>query len=147
MKCLFCGSEQSKVIDKRSVRSVGEIRRRRECLECHKRFTTYERTSEFEMYVVKRDGRRELFSTEKLRIGLERALEKRSDYDRVDEVTRKIEVKLRSRGEREIPSKLVGQMVLSELKRLDKVAYLRFASVYRDFANLSDFEKELQVLA
>lgn len=146
MKCFFCGSEQSRVLDKRAVKSLGEIRRRRECLKCHKRYTTYERTSEFEMYIIKRDGRREVFSTEKLRVGLERALEKRTDYDRVDELTNKIEGKLRAKGDREIPSKLVGQLVLSELRKLDKVAYLRFASVYRDFTQLSDFEKELQVL-
>jgi transcriptional repressor NrdR len=144
MKCFFCGSELSKVIDKRGVQSLGEIRRRRECLKCHKRYTTYERVGEVEFYIIKRDGRRELFNREKLRSGLERALEKRPGIDKVSGIVERIESKLKSRGKRELPSKLVGQLVLSELKKTDKVGYLRFASVYRDFKELGDFARELQ---
>ncbi len=146
MNCLFCVSDQSKVIDKRAVKSLGEIRRRRECLKCHKRYTTYERVCDLEVYIVKRDGRRELFSKDKLKAGLEKALEKRTDIDRVSELADKIAGKLRLKGEKEVPSTLVGQLVLSELKKLDKVAYLRFASVYRDFKELGDFARELQGL-
>lgn len=134
------------MVDKRAVKSVGEIRRRRECLKCKKRFTTYERVCSFEAYVIKRDGRRESFSRDKVRAGLERALEKRPGIDKVSEIAIRIESKLVIRGKREIPSKLVGQMVLSELKKLDKVAYLRFASVYRDFKEVGDFARELQGL-
>jgi len=147
MKCYFCGSEQSKVIDKRAVRSLGEVRRRRECLKCHKRFTTYERVCGFELYVIKRDGKRELCDREKLKSGLAKALEKRSDSDKVEELTEKIESKLRTKGEPEIKSTYIGQLVLSSLKKTDKVAYLRFASVYRDFKELGDFTRELQVLS
>lgn len=146
MKCFFCGSELSKVVDKRAVKSRSEIRRRRECLSCHKRFTTYEKAGELEVYVLKRDGRREVFSRAKLKSGIEKALEKRVDVGRVEELTDRIEGKLRSKGEKEIKSNLIGQMVLNELKRLDKVAYLRFASVYRDFKDPGDFARELRGL-
>lgn len=146
MKCYFCGSEQSKVIDKRAVRSLGEVRRRRECLKCHKRFTTYEKVCGFELYVIKRDGKKEVFDRDKLRSGLAKALEKRSDSDKVEELTEKIESKLRIKGDREVKSTYIGQLVLSSLKKTDKVAYLRFASVYRDFKELGDFTRELQVL-
>ncbi len=125
---------------------MGEIRRRRECLKCRKRYTTYERASSFEAYVVKRDGRKELFDRDKVRAGLEKALEKRPGIDKVSEIALRIEGKLVIRGKRDIPSKLVGQLVLSELKKLDKVAYLRFASVYRDFKEVGDFARELQGL-
>lgn len=133
-------------MDKRAVRSLREIRRRRECLKCHKRFTTYERICELELYVVKRNGRRELFEREKLRQGIEKALEKRPGIDKTLEIVDKIEGKLRLKGEKEVLSKLIGQLVLSELKKIDKVAYLRFASVYRGFNELGDFARELQGL-
>lgn len=146
MVCYFCGSDQSKVVDKRTVKSVGEIRRRRECLKCHKRFTTYERVSVTELYVIKRDGRRELFNQTKLRGGIERALEKRPGMDRIEEIVSRIENKLRTKGREDVPTKLIGQMVLTELKKVDKVAYLRFASVYRQFSDPMEFTKELAVL-
>lgn len=146
MLCVYCGSDLSKVIDKRSVKGSGEIRRRRECLKCRRRFTTYERISVTELYVIKRDGRRELFNPDKLRTGIERSLEKRPEFARVCEIAAKIESKLRSRGELEVSSKVIGLMVLSELKRIDKVAYLRFVSVYRKFSDPIDFTKELEVL-
>jgi transcriptional repressor NrdR len=147
MKCLFCGSEQSKVIDKRAVRSLGEVRRRRECLKCHKRYTTYERICDLELYILKRDGRREMFDRVKLHSGLEKALQKRVEAQKIEEIANRIEAKLRGKGEREVKSTVIGGLVLTELKKTDKIAYLRFASVYRDFKELGDFTKELQVLS
>lgn len=146
MKCPFCGSEQSSVIDKRGVKSSGEIRRRRDCLKCHNRFTTYERVSTFEISVIKRDGRKEVFDGSKIRAGLVKALEKRPGLEKVDEVVDKIIKGLRRKGKGEVESKAIGKMVLSELKRLDQVAYLRFVSVYREFKEPSDFTKELESL-
>lgn len=146
MKCIFCGSDLSSVIDKRAVKNTGEIRRRRECLKCRKRYTTYERVCEFELVVIKRNGRREAFDRNKIRAGLEKALEKLPDIDKVDLILDKIERLLRSKGEREIESKLIGRVVLNELKKLDKIAYLRFVSVYRHFKEVDDFAKELQNL-
>lgn len=145
MKCPFCGSFLSKVVDKRGVKGTGEIRRRRSCLKCQGRFTTYERIGDLRFEVVKRDGRREPFNREKLMAGIAKALEKRPALDRLGFITEKIEHKLRAKG-KEVSSKVIGQVVLSELKRLDKVAYLRFASVYRHFAGTEDFAKELQNL-
>lgn len=146
MRCLYCGSDQSSVIDKRAVKSSGEIRRRRECLKCHKRFTTYERISFAETYVIKRDGRREVFDVNKIRSGLQKALEKRPGIEKVEEIVEKIEKTIRAKGENEVETKLIGKLVLSELKKIDKVAYLRFVSVYRQFKDLDDFTKELQHL-
>lgn len=146
MRCPFCDSEQSSVVDKRAVKTSGEIRRRRECLNCHKRYTTYEKVSVGELYVVKRDGRRELFDKGKLRVGLEKALEKRPALGELDNLVRKIENKCRSIGKREVNSKVIGRMALTELKKLDQVAYLRFVSVYRQFKEADDFTKELKSL-
>lgn len=146
MKCPFCSSELSNVLDKRAVKSTGEIRRRRECLKCKKRYTTYERVSHIELFVVKRDGHKEPFDKAKLKIGLIKSLEKRPSFDRVDEIVGRIERKFKSKGKLEIGSKDIGQAVLLELKKLDKIAYLRFASVYRKFEDLGDFTKELEHL-
>ncbi|OGE32123.1 transcriptional regulator NrdR [Candidatus Daviesbacteria bacterium RIFCSPHIGHO2_01_FULL_44_29] len=146
MKCIFCGSDQSKVIDKRAVKGSGEIRRRRECLKCHRRFTTYERVGEIEFYVIKRDGKRQVFDLVKLRSGIAKSLEKRPLVDQVDGLTARIERKLRAKGKNEVSTKLIGQLVLLELKKIDKVAYLRFASVYRHFEDTDDFARELQSL-
>lgn len=143
MTCPFCGSSQNKVVDKRSVAHSGEIRRRRECLKCAKRFTTYERIASLELVVIKRDGRREPFLREKVRNGIVKALEKRPAENKIDELVEKIERRLRKKGQKEISSKLIGQLVLGELKKLDEVAYLRFASVYRNFKQAEDFAKEL----
>jgi transcriptional repressor NrdR len=147
MICPYCGSPVNRVVDKRSVIGSGEIRRRRECLKCSRRFTTYERLASIELLVIKRDGRREPFIREKLRTGIEKALEKRPGADKVDELVDKIERKLRKRGLQEVATKLIGQMVLSELKKLDMIAYLRFVSVYRRFEQPEDFTKELQGLS
>lgn len=146
MKCPFCGSTLSKVVDKRAVSGSGEIRRRRECLKCSKRFTTYESLSALEILIVKKDGRREIYDRAKLEQGLVRALEKRPDLNQVGRIADKVEGKIRAKGSREIPSNLIGKWVLIELKKLDQVAYLRFASVYRTFQELSDFEKEMKTL-
>ena len=147
MKCPYCSSNLSKVIDKRAVNGRGEIRRRRECLKCAKRYTTYEELSTLKILVIKKDGRRELYDREKLASGLIRALEKRPGIDEVQKVVERVEGKLRLKGLREVPSILLGKWVLSELKKLDQVAYLRFASVYRTFSNVEDFEKELRALS
>src|SRR5580765_1468568 len=112
MKCWYCTSTLSKVIDKREVRRSGEIRRRRECLKCHKRYTTYERAAGFELMVVKRDGRREPFSSDKVRSGLERALQKRPGIEQLEEIVLRIEGKARSKGEPEVPTRIIGQAVL-----------------------------------
>lgn len=146
MKCPFCQSELSKVIDKRGVGGRGEIRRRRECLKCSHRFTTYETVAQLEIMVIKKDGRREAFSEEKLHSGLLRALEKRPGIDKVPRLVDRIEARIRSKRLKEIQSQIVGKWVLSELKKLDPVAYLRFASVYRDFEDPKDFAKELKTL-
>lgn len=146
MKCPFCDSILSKVIDKRAVDSRGEIRRRRECLKCTKRFTTYETLAELEFIVIKKDGRREPFEREKLASGLERALEKRPGSEKAEKIVNRITARLRSKGLKEIPSQMLGKWVLAELKKLDQVAYLRFASVYRTFTDPKDFKRELETL-
>lgn len=146
MKCPFCASDLSKVVDKRSVAGRGEIRRRRECLKCAKRYTTYEALAKVEILVIKKDGRREPFIREKIERGLTRALEKRPGIDRVEKILDRIEGRLRSKGLQEVPSQTIGKWVLSELKRLDPVAYLRFASVYRTFSDPRDFRRELETL-
>jgi transcriptional repressor NrdR len=145
MRCIFCSGE-TKVTDKRD--SEGETRRRRECLKCKKRFTTYERSEEPNFIVIKKDGRREPFSRDKLKNGIMRACEKRPiKTDEVDQVINEIERKMRDKIKgKEIDSRLIGEMVMKELKRLDKVAYIRFASVYRDFHDISDFKKEIKEL-
>lgn len=146
MNCPFCGSRLNKVVDKRSVTGLEEIRRRRECLKCQRRFTTYERLVKQGLIIIKNDGRKEEYTREKLRLGIMKSLEKRPLFDQVDFLTDKIEMKLRKKGYQEVSSKAIGRYVLLELKKLDRVAYLRFASVYRRFEQLEDFTKELSVL-
>lgn len=146
MKCPYCTSNLSKVIDKRGVPGRGEIRRRRECLKCARRYTTYEHIAEFVTLVLKKDGRKEIYNRDKLQMGLERALQKRPGVDRAGLIIDKIEARLRLKGLKEIPSSFLGKAVLSELKKMDPIAYLRFASVYRKFDDPADFEKELEGL-
>lgn len=146
MKCPFCQSSLSKVVDKRSVDSRDEIRRRRECLKCSRRFTTYEVLATLQISVIKKDGRREPFAREKLQVGLIKALEKRPGIEEVSRILDRIESRIRTRRLQEIPSQTLGKWVLSELKKLDPIAYLRFASVYRTFSDPKDFAKELQTL-
>lgn len=146
MKCPFCNSILSKVIDKRPVESRGQIRRRRECLKCFKRYTTYEMAAKLEILVVKKDGSRQPYLREKLEVGLVKALEKRPGIDNVCTILDRIESRIRIRGLSEVASQMLGKWVLSELKKLDPVAYLRFASVYRTFSDPKDFRKELETL-
>ncbi len=143
MKCKFCG-EETKVTDKRE--SPEGTRRRRECLKCKKRFTTYEKPEEKNIIVVKKDGRREHFADEKLRLGLIKACEKRPvPMEQIDKIVEGIKEKL-SKKNKEINTKMIGEMVMQKLKKLDKVAYIRFASVYKDFKDVSDFKKEVKEL-
>ena len=147
MHCPFCGADDTKVIDSRLVADGDSVRRRRECQTCGERFTTFE-TAELVMpRVVKRDGTREPFDEDKLRRGLTRALEKRPvPVEEVESAINRIMHNLRSTGERELPSLRVGEEVMKELRRMDGVAYVRFASVYRDFQDVSEFEKEIKSL-
>ena len=146
VKCPFCISNLSKVVDKRSVMSRGEIRRRRECLKCEKRYTTYETLAAVEIMVIKKDGRKEPFVRQKMEVGLIKALEKRPGIDKVSLILDRIEGRIRNKGLQEVPSHQLGTWMLSELKRLDSIAYLRFASVYRTFSDPKDFRKELETL-
>ncbi len=146
LKCPFCESILSKVVDKRTVSGRGEVRRRRECLKCTKRFTTYETLAKLNLIVIKKDGRRQLYIEDKLRSGLIKALEKRPGIDKVENIISRIETRIKEKGLNEVPTSLIGRWVLSDLKKIDRVAYLRFASVYRTFTDPKDFEKELKGL-
>lgn len=145
MQCPYCQHEETKVIDKRD--SEGVTRRRRECLKCEKRFTTYEKV-ELDLNVLKKDGRREKFDVEKLKKGVYKALEKRPlTSEKVDELVGEIEAKIyRIAKDKDIESAKIGEIIMEKLKKADKVAYIRFASVYREFADLEDFKKELKEL-
>ena len=146
MRCPFCNAEDTKVTDSRDS-DVFETRRRRECEKCEKRFTTYERIEQNPLIVIKKDGRRENFSREKLKAGMMRACEKRDvSVEKIDRVVNEIENMLRNEDKTEIPSKLIGESVIKKLKRLDKVAYIRFASIYKDFEDMKDFEKEIKAI-
>lgn len=147
MHCPFCGADDTKVIDSRLVAEGDSVRRRRECQTCGERFTTFE-TAELVMpRIVKRDGSREPFNEDKLRYGLQKALEKRPvSIEEMESALNRITHRLRATGERELPSREVGEAVMSELRTLDGVAYVRFASVYRDFQDVSEFEAEIQKL-
>jgi transcriptional repressor NrdR len=145
MNCPFCDNKELKVIDKRDADS--SIRRRRECLKCKKRFTTYEKIETINLLILKKDQRREQFSKEKLRMGLIKACEKRPiPIEKIDQIADKIEAGLLQLKRKEIPSKLLGERVMKELKKLDNIAYIRFASVYRDFKDIEDFKNEIKGL-
>jgi transcriptional repressor NrdR len=147
MNCPFCGHPDNRVVDSRDVRDGTEVRRRRECTECERRFTTYERVDELPTSVVKRDGRRESFDREKLLNGLLRATEKRPVPRReLVAIVDAVESTLAAREVREMSSEEIGNMVIDELRRLDQVAYVRFASVYRRFEDVNQFMEELKTL-
>jgi len=147
MKCPFCGNLEDRVMDSRTSKEGESIRRRRECLKCGKRFTSYERVDDVIPMVVKKDGRRESFDRTKILHGLKKACEKRPiSVDVLDRVADSIEKKLTSLGVKEIPSAWVGEEVMSSLKETDKVAYVRFASVYRQFRDLNDLMDEVKTL-
>lgn len=147
MYCPFCSAEDTKVIDSRLVAEGGQVRRRRECLSCQERFTTYELAELLMPRVIKSDDNREPFDEGKLRSGLLRALEKRPvGMERIEEAISHIKHDLRATGEREVSSRMIGEQVMGQLRGLDEVAYVRFASVYRSFQDLSEFRAELDRL-
>jgi transcriptional repressor NrdR len=144
--CPLCEHTETKVLDKRDADAVS-TRRRRECLGCHQRFTTYERVEQMDLMVAKHDGRREAFSPEKLRTGITLAAAKRPiSSDQIDRIVQEVEMELRGAKTREIPADLIGSLVMSRLKELDDVAYIRFASVYRDFTDARSFQSEVKEL-
>ena len=145
MKCPYCGHLENKVIDSRLSKDGGVIRRRRDCDECGRRFTTYERIEEVLPMVIKKDGRRELFDRGKLLGGLKRACEKRPvGVEDLERIVDKVEQTLQECGDREIPTSKIGETVMKELHELDEVAYVRFASVYRQFKDINQFMDELK---
>jgi len=147
MKCPFCSFENDKVVDSRESKEGEVIRRRRECLECGRRFTSYERIDEIPYMVVKKDGSRERFERQKVIAGLLKACEKRPvSIAQVEAIADRVEASLQDRPEKEIATAEVGQAVMDELKQLDKVAYVRFASVYRHFRDIGEFMNELKDL-
>ncbi len=147
MKCPFCNELESKVLDSRVSKELDAIRRRRECLKCGKRFTTAERIEEGLPLVVKKDGRREVFDRSKILSGLKKACEKRPiSITNLEKIVSRIEYNLLEKGDREIKGSEIGEMVMDELRKLDEVAYVRFASVYRQFRDINEFMDELKDL-
>ncbi|HLC49847.1 MAG TPA: transcriptional regulator NrdR [Candidatus Nanoarchaeia archaeon] len=147
MKCPYCNNEETQVIDTRETENLEATRRRRECLKCSKRFTTYERVEEADIIVVKKDGRRERYSRQKLLNGIMKACEKRSiTLEKIEKLLDEVESDLRKRDSVEVESKVVGELAMKKLKGIDKIAYIRFASVYREFEDLGRFEEELEKL-
>lgn len=147
MKCPYCGYIDSRVIDSRASDDREKIRRRRECLSCSKRFTTYEIIETVPIMVIKRDKTREPFNREKLRLGLTRACEKRPvSYEELDRIVSNIERKIQSSFDREVSSNVIGEYAMDFLKDIDEVAYVRFASVYRQFKDINSFMEELSKL-
>jgi transcriptional repressor NrdR len=147
MTCPFCGHREDKVIDSRESKDGDSIRRRRQCLACERRFTTYERSDEVPYMVVKKDGRREKFDRQKVLNGLLRAAEKRPiSMGKLADLVDEVETILAEHPERELPTVLIGEKLMERLKGLDKIAYVRFASVYRDFQDVEEFVNELKQL-
>jgi transcriptional repressor NrdR len=147
MKCPFCGETNNKVIDSRLSKDGNVIRRRRECIDCSRRFTTYEHIEEIPIMIVKKDGRREVFNKDKVRTGMQRACEKRKiSMNVIEQFIDNLERDLRETGEKEIPSSEIGHLIMKKLHELDDVAYVRFASVYREFKDVNDFVSELKSL-
>ena len=147
MKCPYCASEDLKVVDKRNSEEKS-IWRRRECLKCGKRFTTYERVESADLIVIQKDGRRERFDRNKVKAGIIKSCEKRPvTNETIEKIVDEIEAELRSEDSIEIPSKKIGELIMKKLKRVDKVAYIRFASVYREFEDIESFQDELKKLS
>jgi len=148
MKCPYCGDLNNEVIETRDSEDLLATRRRRECLKCKKRFTTYERAENIELIVIKKDGKREKFDREKLRDGIIKACEKRPvSIDLINQIVDEVEMELRNKDSVEVSSKLIGRLVLKRLKKIDKVTYLRFASVYLDFTDITDFERAIEKIS
>ncbi|HJX45944.1 MAG TPA: transcriptional regulator NrdR [Patescibacteria group bacterium] len=145
MKCPFCGKGESQVLESRIVEDGNALRRRRECIACKKRFTTYEKVKENFLWVIKKDGRREPFDREKVKRGILKAIEKRPvSLELIDDIVESIEREMLTYEKEEITSRMIGKAVLRSLKKIDKVAWLRFASVYLEFEDLKDFEKAIE---
>ena len=148
MHCPYCGSNDSEVVETRESSDMDTIRRRRACITCSKRYTTYERIENVQLIIIKRDGRREQFNREKLKSGLLKACEKTViPADVIEKIINEIGRELRTMGSLEVKSELIGEMVANRLKQLDKVAYIRFASVFKRFVEVEDFEKEVKELS
>jgi transcriptional repressor NrdR len=147
MKCPYCAEIDNKVIDSRLSKDGNVIRRRRECLLCSRRFTTYEHIEEIPIMIIKKDGRREVFNREKVRSGMKKACEKRNiSINLIEEFIDELERDLKETGEKEIPAREVGKRIMDKLHEIDDVAYVRFASVYREFKDVNDFVDELKNL-
>jgi transcriptional repressor NrdR len=147
MHCPFCGAQDTKVIDSRLANDGTTVRRRRECLTCNERFTTFEGAELVMPRLVKNDGRREPFDEDKLRAGIQRALEKRPvGTEEIETALSRIKKRMRATGDREVPAQQLGEWVMDELRDLDQVAYVRFASVYRSFEDVSAFQEEIDML-
>jgi transcriptional repressor NrdR len=147
MKCPYCRELENKVIDSRMTKEGNSVRRRRECLGCNHRFTTYERVEEVPLVLIKKDGRREAFDRTKVLAGMQRACEKRNiSINTLEEFVDELSRELQEIGEKEIPSSVVGSRIMTKLHELDDVAYVRFASVYREFKDINDFMSELKDL-
>lgn len=144
MKCPFCSHDDTRVVDSRLGREGNNIRRRRECTECERRFTTYERVEETLPLVIKKDGRREAFDRQKIISGIQRACEKRPvPIATIEKVVEQMELTLQESGEKEVPASRIGEAIMAALQSLDEVAYVRFASVYRQFRDINEFMAEL----
>ncbi len=147
MKCPYCGSNETEVVETRDSEDLETIRRRRACLKCDKRFTTYERIENIHLVVIKKDGKREQFNRDKLKAGIVSAAQKTTvSIEKIDKLVTEVERELRGGDSVEIDSKKIGQLVANKLKKIDKVAYIRFSSVFRRFVDVEDFEKELKRL-
>ena len=147
MKCPYCGNKETEVVETRDSEDLETIRRRRACLKCEKRFTTYERVETVNLVVIKKDGKREQFDRDKLKSGILKSCEKtKVSLDKIEKIVTEVERELRGGESVEIESKKIGQMVANKLKKIDKVAYIRFSSVFRRFVDVEDFEKEVRRL-
>ena len=147
MKCPYCGSKETEVVETRDSEDLETIRRRRACVTCEKRFTTYERVENVNLVVIKKDGRREQFNRDKLKNGIIRSCEKTTvSVEDIEKIFTEIERELRGADSVEVESKKIGQMVAGKLKKLDKIAYIRFSSVFKRFVDIEDFEKEVKKL-
>lgn len=147
MHCIFCGNKNTEVVETRTAEDGSTVRRRRECLKCQKRFTTYERTEQLPIIIIKRDGRRERFDRDKLREGIIKSTGKTTiTLEQVEEIVNSLEMDLKQEDTTEIESTKIGKLVATYLKKLDKIAYIRFASVFKRFVDVEDFEKEVKKL-
>jgi transcriptional repressor NrdR len=147
LKCPFCGNEETKVLDSRPAGNGNSVRRRRECLKCDSRFTTYERFEENRIRIIKKEGKRELFDREKIKDGLIKACEKRSvTSEQIEEIVESIEDEIRRAGKAEIPSTEIGDKIMNRLKQIDHVSYVRFASVYKEFRDVDSFLEAIKEL-